>query len=386
MKIAYFAFREEFPAPHAGYVHVNEITKNIAKLGIHLTLYVRPPKSDLSVDNKEDNRIIKYVKFPCTVHSYFKKDLIWLSSSYYKVKKEAKDYDLIHERFAILNIWPSFMLKDTGKPHILELNSPGPEEVSNKLFQIVAKRLREIQFKNIDAIITQTNTIRKILSNYTSKPIFVVPNGVDTTAFNPNRFSKELRERYARDNEILITFVGAFKAWHGIQDIPVIAKEILARHKNVKFLLVGGGNLFKEVSEKVKHLDNIILTGPQPYSEIPKYLLISDILIAPFNTGFEGLDRYGFWWNPVKLFEYMASGKPIVSFGFEEVRKIVRGAGLLAEVGNIDDFVEKLEYLIECESERRKMGMIGREIAVKEYDWKKRAEETIEIYKKVLSS
>ena len=54
---------------------------------------------------------------------------------------------------------------------------------------------------------------------------------------------------------------------------------------------------------------------------MPKYLVASDILIAPFNTErFKLIEKYGFWWCPVKLFEYLAMGKPILTYEYPEVK------------------------------------------------------------------
>ena len=80
----------------------------------------------------------------------------------------------------------------------------------------------------------------------------------------------------------------------------------------------------------------------------------------------------------------MSAGKPVVSYDYEEVRKIVRDAGLLAEVGNRDDFIDKLAYLVENEAVKKALGNNGRKIAVKEYDWKKRAKDIERIYDDVL--
>ena len=77
-------------------------------------------------------------------------------------------------------------------------------------------------------------------------------------------------------------------------------------------------------------------------------------------------------------------GKPVVSFDFDEVRKIIKNSGLLARVGDLSDFIDKLDYLINNKDEREKLGKHGRELALREYDWEKRAEETVDVYKKVL--
>ncbi len=59
-------------------------------------------------------------------------------------------------------------------------------------------------------------------------------------------------------------------------------------------------------------------------------------------------------------------------------------AGLLAPAGDLNDFIEKFEYLINNKNERQRLGNDAREKALKEYDWQKRAEETVNIYQKVL--
>jgi glycosyltransferase involved in cell wall biosynthesis len=141
--------------------------------------------------------------------------------------------------------------------------------------------------------------------------------------------------------------------------------------------------MFEEVKDMCKGLKNVVLTGPVESEQIPEILASSDILIAPFDTsGYRILEKYGFWWCPIKLFEYMASGKPIVSYNFKEVKNVVRDAGLLAEPNNLDQFIKYLSQLVRDEDLRKKMGEKGRKIAEMEYDWGKRAKETIRVYEK----
>lgn len=384
METAYFAFNEKFPAPHAGYVHVNEITKNIAKCGLRVTAYVKSSEKSLSSDKKENNRTIKHVKFPFMSKTDILTDLFHFPSSYRKVSKDIGKYDLIHERFSPLNIWSLYILRDIEVPYILEVNSPLVEEIKNRLLESLAREIRELQFEKSDAIITQTNTLKKILSNFTDTPILVVPNGVDVRKFTPSKFSEKVRKKYGGYDEFLITFVGAFKGWHGVNRIPKIAKEVLDKHSNAKFLLVGGGPMYEDVERLSWKLQNrIVLTGPVKNEKIPGILASSDILIAPFDaSGYKILEKFGFWWCPVKLFEYMASGRPIVSYDFEEVRNIVDGAGLLAQPGNQEEFIENLCTLIEDEGLRKRLGKKGRKMAVEKHDWSDRSRKIIEIYEK----
>lgn len=381
MKVAYFAFSEEFPSPRAGYVHVNEITRNIAKYGIDVTVYVKPTGMRLTSDIKENNRTIKFVKFPFLTGKGILSDLSCTLMSYSKLKKDKKSYDLIHERFASLNIWSLSIVRDVDASYLLEVNSPLVEEISYEFLRPMAKKIRELQFKTCDGIITQTKTLKSILSDFTDKPIFVVPNGVDTEKFTPDKFSWQLREMYASKDEVLVTFVGAFMKWHGVHRIPEIVRRVSS--KKVKFLLVGGGPMLREVKNTCRGLKNVILAGPLESERVPEILASSDILIAPFDTsGYRILEKYGFWWCPIKLFEYMASGRPVVSYDFEEVRNIVKDAGLLAQPTNLGQFIECLSLLIEDENLRKRLGKRGRKIAEKEYSWDNRAKQTVRIYQK----
>ncbi len=292
---------------------------------------------------------------------------------------QAHKPDLIHERFHTPNPYGVKLANEMGIKRVLEVNSLYIEDgaYTGRKAEI-ARHDRAVQFEHASAIITQTETLKKMIGGLTDRPIFVVPNGVDTAKFTPEIDSNELKSRLGIKDEIVITFLGSFRKWHGVHQIPEIAKRF---GSDVKFLLIGSGELFEEI--KGLKTDNMILLGSiANHDEIPKYLALSDILIAPFDH--EYFKTHGFWWNPVKLFEYASSGKPVVSYDFEEVRKIVSGGGLLAEPGNIDDFVGKLKYLVDNESEREKIGKEGRRIALEGYDWSERAKEVIDVYKHVL--
>ena len=82
----------------------------------------------------------------------------------------------------------------------------------------------------------------------------------------------------------------------------------------------------------------------------------------------------------------MASGRPVVSYDLFEIRQIVRDAGLLAEAGNINDFITNIERLVEDENLRSQLGSRGREIARNEYDWEKRARDVAKVYDAVNQS
>jgi len=392
MKIAYFAFDQFVPSKHAGFTHTYEIVNSLQQIGHEITLYALPaPPKLYNITEWEDiynNIKVKYVRFtvsfkpsvvaflPLNIPSFFN---AWKSLS-------QQNPDIIHERFHIPNPFGWYIADKKKLPRILEVNSLYIEDEAykNKLLIKLATYDRYKQFQNAQALITQTESLKKILETITDKPIYVIPNGVNTRKFRPDIASNSLKHNLRlKANDIIITFIGSFREWHGVHQIPVIASEIKKRHKNIKFLLIGSGPLYDLVNKTKSN--NMLLLGPKEYDRIPEYLAISDILIAPFDASrFKYFEKYGFWWNPVKLFEYLSTGKPIVSYNYEEIRNIVKNAGLLADIGNIHDFINILLFLIENESTRNEIGRRGREIAVKEYDWLIRARQMTDVYKQVL--
>ncbi len=374
MKVGYFAFSETFNGPHAGFVHTYNIVKSLSEKGVNVSLFIGSSRDEF--EGMEELNTI-YVTLPM-VATILKRNPIEYIKSYREIKKRIKDLDIIHERF---HINPIDLLFIGDRKYVLEVNDPGIELYSGLKGKIYSYFIKK-KFRRCDVIITQTETLKRILERHTEKPIYVVPNGVDTNFFKPN-LESDIRARYGIcDDEILITFVGAFREWHGVQDIIAIADKI--HRKNVKFMLVGMGPLYDEIYEKCKDNRDIILTGPKKHDEIPKFLAASDILIAPFNTSrFRELERIGFWWCPIKIFEYLASGKAILTYDFEEIRKIIKNTGALAKPDDLDDFIQKLLMLIEDENLRIKLGRKARKIAEGEYAWGTRAETIIQVYEKV---
>ncbi len=365
LKVAYFAFSENYGARHAGFTHSYNMIKSLLGM-LNIVAFFSSKKRIVS------NLDIYGVLFPSTKTILGVNPLKYFSS-YFFVRNSIKDVDLIHERF---HINPIELLFVGNKPYILEINDPAMVLHENFFY----KFLINLKLKKCDCIITQTETLKDILSKYTNKPIYIVSNGVDTSLFRPG-VKNNIREKFnVKKNEVLAVFVGAFMPWHGVMGVAKLA----GKFNNVKFLMIGGGPEFDNVKKISFGVRNLILLGPKSAEEIPKYLAAADICLAPFDTKkFSKLDDYGFWWCPVKLFEYIASGKPVLSYDYYEVKNIIKEGGLLAKAGDFNDFTNKFKELINNKKLRIKLGKNARMISLK-YDWKYRAKEVYGVYKKCL--
>ena len=390
MKVAFFAFDIFSPSDTAGFVHTIEMTQRLAEK-VDLKVFAAPSiKRALNPflwNERLESMDVNYTRFTLWFKPYLIPFIPFNFLSYYSVYRKTKEFNphVIHERFHSPNPFGYRISQRVGVPRILEVNSPYIEDEAykNPTLKKIAETDRRTQFEHADAIITQTETLKKIISNVTEVPIYVVPNGVNTEKFRPHGPSALRNMLSIPENATVITFSGSFRKWHGVHLIPKIAKKQMESHNNVYFLMIGSGQLLEKI--KNSGMRNTIFLGSVNYNKLPEYLNISDICIAPFDASeFKYFEELGFWWNPLKLFEYLSMGKPVVSFDFDEVRKIVANAGLLAKPGDLNEFTEKLGYLIDNKKEREKLGNNARELALKEYDWEKRAKETVKIYQRVL--
>ncbi|MCZ7357722.1 MAG: glycosyltransferase family 4 protein [Candidatus Methanoperedens sp.] len=390
MKVAFFAFDIFSPSATAGFVHTIEMAKNLKSL-VDLKLFVAPSiKRALNPflwNERVEGLELDYARFTLWFKPYLIPFVPFNFLSYYSVYNKTKEFhpDIIHERFHSPNPFGYHISEKIGAPRILEVNSPYIEDEAYKSKTLIkiAEKDRKRQFEHADAIITQTETLKKVISNVTDVPVYVVPNGVNTTKFRPID-SHSLRKRLGiPENAIVIAFSGSFRKWHGVHLIPKMARILMEKYSDVYFLMIGSGYLYENIRNS--GMKNTIFLGSVNYNSLPAYLSMSDICVAPFDASeFEYFDKLGFWWNPLKLFEYLSMGKPVISFDFDEVKKIIGNGGLLARAGDLDDFIKKLEYLINNKNERQKLGDNARILAFREYDWKKRAQETVNIYQKVL--
>ena len=137
--------------------------------------------------------------------------------------------------------------------------------------------------------------------------------------------------------------------------------------------------LLKE--EDLLRQGGIELVGEVPYEKVPKSLSKAAIawlpwLVTPNNS--KG--------TPIKLFEYMSAGLPIVASEMGFIKKIIEESkcGLLAEPENPEAHAKGILYLFEHPEEAREMGKTGRRAIEEKYDWETEGEKLLALYEGLL--
>lgn len=185
----------------------------------------------------------------------------------------------------------------------------------------------------------------------------IVPNGVDTQDF---KYYKNSKEELGLDGFIL-GYVGVLREW---VDFKPVFKALKSLNSDIKLLIVGSEGNLKESKELAKEFgveDRVIFTGMIPYSDVPKYVSAMDVGLIPFN-----LSKVSHNALPLKLFEYMACNKPVISTEIDSLKSKFPKEILYTKTN--EDYVDKIKMVYEDQLLSRKLGKSGRKIAEK-HNW-----------------
>jgi glycosyltransferase involved in cell wall biosynthesis len=140
----------------------------------------------------------------------------------------------------------------------------------------------------------------------------------------------------------------------------------------IKYMIIGTGSKLNEAKEfayKLGVYDKIIFTGYIPHHSLPQYIAIADICVASFENNPVTLCK-----SPLKIAEYLASGKAIVASDVGDIKRMVEGAGLLVAPGSPSELAEGIIKLLKDEDLRINMGLKARKQAETKYNWRYSAE------------
>ena len=216
-----------------------------------------------------------------------------------------------------------------------------------------------------------------------SDKITVIPNGVDLELFGEHRSGKLIRAKFGLLDEPVIVFVGGFQPWHGLDFLVDCFSLVLTEVPRARLILVGDGPVHQDIEHKIEALglrNAVILSGTVPQSEVPDYLATADIAVLPYPP----LPRE-LWFSPLKLYEYMSSGKAIVATRSGQIAEVIedRHSGVLVEPGDVRSFTQALVRLLENPYERERLGRNARRQAVECHSWERQTQRLESVYQEV---
>jgi glycosyltransferase involved in cell wall biosynthesis len=201
---------------------------------------------------------------------------------------------------------------------------------------------------------------------------FLAPDGADP--FPPGTVARQLPGRRGVRQ---VGYIGHLYPGKGMETVAALARHL----PDMDFHVVGGRDTdIAEWRTRIRDLRNLTLHGFVPSPQVPSYLAAMDVLLAPplpTTRSVAGRD-IGRWMSPLKIFEYMASGRPIVASDIPAVREILSDGvnALLAAPLDVDAWAAALQRL-EDPALASRIGARAREDLEARYTWRRRAENII---------
>jgi glycosyltransferase involved in cell wall biosynthesis len=189
-------------------------------------------------------------------------------------------------------------------------------------------------------------------------------NGVDTARFCPEARSEEARRVLGKPDEFILLYAGLHGLAQGLDQV-LAAAESFGEYPNVQFVLVGDGPEKQHLVQRATRagLRNVRFLDPRPARQIPPFVASADVVLVPLKMELQGA-------VPSKLYEAMASGRPVILIADGEPAEIVQQhqAGLVVRSGDTENLVRSIKTLCSQPHLRVTLGNNGRRAAERDYD------------------
>ena len=227
-----------------------------------------------------------------------------------------------------------------GCPTIFDIYDDFPEMIRRSpripyllrpLSKQVARFMLRKNIKEAEKITFTSGSLRRSYHLPTEKSV-LIPNGVDTELFYAYP-AQSLRKKLGIEQDFVLGFIGFLSNWVDLEPVFAAIRELSLKNgvSNVKVLVVGGGETFqenKDLAIKYGIEDKVIFTGTTPYHQGVKDISCMDVCLICRKPTQDSQNAL-----PLKLFEYMACGKPVISTKLTGVMEAVGDRVLYASNG-----------------------------------------------------
>jgi len=189
--------------------------------------------------------------------------------------------------------------------------------------------------------------------------------------------------KYKNGRKYLVGYVGVIGEQEGIDLLLDSIKIIIKKRKDIQFGIVGGGidlNRVEKLAQDQGLKDFVDFYGRVDDRKLLEILNTADVCVNPDKpTEMNNLSTMN------KIMEYMALKKPIVQYDLKEGRFSAQQASLYAENWNINDFAEKIIFMIDNDKLRNEMGEIGYKRVKNELNWEIEGRKLVTFYNNIFN-
>lgn len=287
--------------------------------------------------------------------------------------------DWVYERFAALQSL-GWAFRREGVPWILETNGLFFDEAKTERKSLVltgiARKLEKAAYERCDVLVCVSEALKEVILEKTGvdpRKILVVPNGVDTAFFDP-----DLHAPKREFGGFTVGFVGTLLEWQGLDRLISAVGELRRGGLLVHATIVGDGPArvgLERLAREVRVDDSVRFVGRVSSDEVPDY-------IAGFDVGFsgqQGMKIGAMYHSPLKLYEYLSMGKPVIASAFDDARRLLGDgeAGFLFAPQDTEDLARAMKEAYHARSFFAGLAVPLREEILRHHSWEARVLEMI---------
>lgn len=253
-----------------------------------------------------------------------------------------------------------------GIPAVYESHSPADRShpITDRMFSSLVKRDRLKKLVVISDSLSRYYEEKYDLSDR----LLTAHNGAET-------FEGEPVPDIRKGGSLKVGYVGNLYKGKGISMVVRLAE----RMPSVEFHVVGGkAEDIQRWKGAAAENENLLLHGYVKHSRVPDYLASFDVLLAPYQNevlGSGGSTDLSRWMSPLKVFEYMSAGKPIVCSNLKVLREVLTDGetAVLCEPGNADEWEESIRWLDRNPEKASEIAQRAKELQRDRYTYDARA-------------
>lgn len=269
--------------------------------------------------------------------------------------------------FGILNAWIAISLcRKRGITFVYYIIDELHRLVPQRQFQKLARYIERKNFKAADIVLSINEKLREytIEMGAPREKTYVIRAGVDHELFKVEYREPMRKELGFTNHDIVLFFMGWLYEFTGLKEVALELSK--SSEKNIKLFILGKGDLcstLQEIRSKNSLEEQIILKGWVPYQDVPKFIMACDLCILPAYKNDIMMNIV-----PIKLYEYMAAGKPVIATNLEGLKKEFGENNGIIYIENSNETIVKVKSLIK-EEKLDYVGLRGYNF-VKNNSWK----------------
>jgi len=360
--------------------------KTLAKAGYDVTLIVPSYDDDKMTIDTDIIDGVKIVSLPKPKNRFFR--MFCLTKKAYKIALKEKA-DIYHFHDPEFLAWAVKLRKETNAKIIYDIHENIPGQILTKswiprilrkpiavIFNIYEKKIS----KQLDFIITVSPKVKKDFQRIVINKVEVVTNYPILEYFQQTKKNLQKKTYNRRKKrKMKLIYAGGLTRIRGIKEI---IKSLEFIKDDVKLVLLGKFQEegLREELKKLPEWKKVEFKGWLSQKEAYQEMGSSNIGLVCFLPKPNHINAV-----PNKIFEYMATGLPVIASNFPLWKEIIEGnkCGLTVNPKKPEEIAKAIEYLIAYPAETKEMGENGRKAVFEKYNWENESKKLLKIYEKL---